>query len=71
MLFELLTGAIFVGGTIALMLASYLLMRWFTGSEADVHEKDLASSVIFRISALHGLILALVIRMVTPDRRLL
>ena len=60
MLFELLTGAIFVGGTIALTLASYFLMRWITGGEAETHEKDLASSVIFRISALHGLILALV-----------
>ena len=60
MLFELFTGAIFVGGTIALTLASYFLMRWITGGEAETHEKDLASSVIFRISALHGLILALV-----------
>ncbi|PSH66285.1 MULTISPECIES: DUF4239 domain-containing protein [Phyllobacterium] len=60
MLFEVFVGAIFVGGTIALTLASYFLMRWITGGEAETHEKDLASSVIFRISALHGLILALV-----------
>jgi hypothetical protein len=60
MLFELSVGAIFVGGTITLTLASYFLMRWITGGEAETHEKDLASSVIFRISALHGLILALV-----------
>jgi hypothetical protein len=60
MLFELFVGAIFVGGTIALTLCAYFLMRWVVGGEAEGHERDLASSVIFRVSALHGLILALV-----------
>jgi hypothetical protein len=35
-------------------------MRWFTGGDPSTHTRDLASSVIFRVSALHGLILALV-----------
>jgi hypothetical protein len=60
MLFELFIGATFVGGTIALTLCAYFLMRWVVGGEAEGHERDLASSVIFRVSALHGLILALV-----------
>ena len=31
-----------------------------SGNEHENHERDLASSVVFRVSALHGLILALV-----------
>ncbi|HEV7320909.1 MAG TPA: hypothetical protein VGO04_20115 [Ensifer sp.] len=60
MIVEMLLGALFVFGTVALTLASYFLMRLIMGGEPEGHEKELASSVIFRISALHGLILALV-----------
>jgi hypothetical protein len=60
MVLGILIGAIFVGATIALTLACYFLMRWMSGNEHENHERDLASSVVFRVSALHGLILALV-----------
>ncbi len=60
MLGEMFLGALFVLGTVGLTLAAYFLMRLIMGGEAKGHEKELASSVIFRISALHGLILALV-----------
>lgn len=60
MLFELLLALLFVGGTVTLTLVAYFLMRFLMGGEPDGHERDLASSIIFRISALHGLILALV-----------
>ncbi|MGO4619207.1 hypothetical protein AB4Z34_06205 [Ensifer sp. 2YAB10] len=60
MIVEILLGALFVFGTVTLTLAAYFLMRLIMGGEAEGHEKELASSVIFRISALHGLILALV-----------
>ena len=60
MVLGIFIGSIFVGGTIALTLACYFLMRWMSGNEHENHERDLASSVVFRVSALHGLILALV-----------
>jgi hypothetical protein len=60
MLFELGVGALFVCGTIALTLAAYFLMRFLLVGDAENAERELANSVIFRISALHGLILALV-----------
>ncbi|WVT73530.1 hypothetical protein QM996_18970 [Sinorhizobium chiapasense] len=60
MIGEMFLGALFVLGTVGLTLAAYFLMRLIMGGEAEGHEKELASSVIFRISALHGLILALV-----------
>ena len=60
MIVDMLLGALFVFGTVALTLASYFAMRLIMGGEAEGHEKELASLVIFRISALHGLILALV-----------
>ncbi|MRG57340.1 DUF4239 domain-containing protein [Phyllobacterium sp. SYP-B3895] len=60
MAFELLVAVLFVGGTITLTLIAYFLMRLITGGDPDGQERDLASSIIFRVSALHGLILALV-----------
>lgn len=53
-------GVAFVAATVALTLGCYLAMRYVTGGDPDQQTKDLAGSVIFRISALHGLILALV-----------
>lgn len=56
----ILDGLVFIVGTVVLTLACYLLMRYMAGGNPEQHTKDLASSVIFRVSALHGLILALV-----------
>jgi len=55
-----LSALVFVLGTIALALASYTGMRALTAGRGDEDRRDLANSVIFRVSALHGLILALV-----------
>lgn len=55
-----LIAAAFVFGTVAIVWSGYFLMRffWAKADEEDTHE--LAGSVIFRVAALHGLILALV-----------
>ncbi|MBZ7924134.1 DUF4239 domain-containing protein [Ensifer adhaerens] len=60
MIVEIVLGALFIFGTVGLTLAAYFLMRLIMGGEAEGHEKELASSIIFRVAALHGLILALV-----------
>ena len=57
---DLLYVLVFVGGTVAVTLGAYFLMRLFTGGDPEGRDKDLASSVIVRVSALHVLILALV-----------
>lgn len=55
-----ITGSAFVTGTIVLVWVGYFAMRAIA-AEHMVHDtKELAGSVIFRVSALHGLILALV-----------
>jgi hypothetical protein len=53
-------GIVFVAGTILLAFASYFAMRFFGVPRASAETKDLANSVMLRVSALHGLILALV-----------
>ena len=53
-------GVVFVLATIALVLAIYGLSRWLLLRFVDEDSVALAGSVIFRVSALHGLILALV-----------
>lgn len=53
-------GIAFIGGTILLTLGSYLAMRFVTGGDPEGKDHELASSVVVRIAALHGLILALV-----------
>ncbi|MCB1379826.1 MAG: hypothetical protein KDK89_15890 [Alphaproteobacteria bacterium] len=53
-------GFVFVAGAAAVTLLCYALMRGLAGAAPEPHTKDLAGSVVFRISALHGLILALV-----------
>lgn len=53
-------GTAFIGGTILLTLGSYLAMRFITGGDPEGKDHELASSVVVRIAALHGLILALV-----------
>jgi hypothetical protein len=56
----ILVGFAFVVGTVAFTLAIYMLMRWIAGERHDDHTKDLAGSVMGRVAALHGLILALI-----------
>ena len=53
-------GAAFVSGTVLLVLACYFLMRQLEDKDPSSNTRDLANSVMLRISALHGLILALV-----------
>lgn len=60
MIYSVAIGAAFIGGTIVLTLASYLAMRFVTGGDPEGKDRELASSIVVRIAALHGLILALV-----------
>jgi hypothetical protein len=55
-----MSATLIVGGTILISIASYATARALLISRAVPETKDLAGSVIFRVSALHGLILALV-----------
>ncbi len=54
------TGLFFLGMTALLTFGAYFLARFCLVSHSDEYARDLASSVIFRVAALHGLILALV-----------
>lgn len=54
------TGVFFLVITAFLTFGSYFLARFFLMARSDDQARDLASSVIFRVAALHGLILALV-----------
>jgi hypothetical protein len=54
------SGPLVIGGTILISIATYAIARMLLISRAASETKDLAGSVIFRVSALHGLILALV-----------
>ena len=56
----MLNVLIFVGGSIALTFVCYALARRTLHKRSNEHTRDLSSSVVFRLSALHGLILALV-----------
>ncbi|WP_339763616.1 hypothetical protein [uncultured Hoeflea sp.] len=60
LLLTILEGAGFIAGTAALTLLCYFAMRRLAGVDPEQTTKDLRSSVIFRVSTLHGLILALV-----------
>ena len=51
---------IYVGGTLVVSLGAYFAMRWAAGAHVHEETEKLAGSVIFRVGALHGLILALV-----------
>ena len=57
---SVLYGALFLTSAVLLTLGAYFLMRKIMGAEQETHTKDLASSIIIRVSGLHGLILALV-----------
>jgi len=56
----LLPGALFVLATLALIFAVYFGMRLIAARHIGDDTRELANSVIIRITALHGLILALV-----------
>lgn len=57
---SILSGGVIIGGTILLALATYFAARALLIARAEGEARELAGSVIFRVSALHGLILALV-----------
>ena len=56
----MLTGAGIVLATVAAVVAVYLGVRRMMRPDPDERTQDLAGSVLFRISALHGLVIALV-----------
>jgi hypothetical protein len=56
----LLLGALFISGTALLVLACYSAMRRLEDRNPSAHTRELANSVLLRISTLHALILALV-----------
>jgi len=56
----LVSATVIIGGTIVLSIVTYLVARVVLHPRSSAESKDLAGSVIFRVSALHGLILALV-----------
>ena len=60
MITAMLEGTGFIVGTALLTVLCYLAARWLAGGDPEPPTKDLAGSVIFRVSALHGLIVALV-----------
>ena len=54
------SAGLFILGVVALSLASYALARAALSRHAVEETRDLAGSVLFRMAALHGLVLALV-----------
>lgn len=59
MLFDILVSLAFIAASVALVLGSYFTMRFVAG-RAGTSDRELASSVLTRIAAVHALILALV-----------
>ncbi|GMG84690.1 hypothetical protein LNKW23_39060 [Paralimibaculum aggregatum] len=58
--FDIVAGLLFCAGTVALALATYGLARLVAAPRLTADTRALADSMVFRIGALHGLILALV-----------
>lgn len=56
----MLTGIVIIAVTIATVLAVHFGVRQILRGEVESETRDLAASVLFRIAALHGLVLALV-----------
>ncbi len=56
----MILGTAIILGTIATVFAVYFATRYVLGAESEEQTQALAASVLFRISALHGLVLALV-----------
>ncbi len=59
-LYSLVFATSFVLGATFLSIVFYRVARGLLSHRIDEHSQDMASSIIFRIAALHGLILALV-----------
>lgn len=57
---RMLTGAAIILATVLTVLTMHYCARKIMHPEPDERTRDLAGSVLFRISALHGLVLALV-----------
>ncbi len=62
-----LLALLFIAGAIALAFGPYILARKFFHRHTTEHTYDLAGSVLFRIGALHALILALMLADVTAS----
>ena len=56
----MIIGVGIILGTIAAVLAAYFGSRLVLGADPEDRTRDLAASVLFRVAALHGLVLALV-----------
>ena len=50
----------FIAGSLLLVFLPYSITRWILTREDSTDTRELASSILFRIGALHALILALV-----------
>ncbi len=66
-LLDWLLAIFFIVGAIALAFGPYILARKFFHRHTTEHTYDLAGSVLFRIGALHALILALMFAHVTAS----
>ena len=62
-----LQAILFIVGAIAIAFGPYFLTRMFFHKRSTEHTYDLAGSVLFRIGALHSLILALMFAHVTSS----
>ena len=60
MIATVLLGIAFMFATSCIAFASYFLMRKLSGESSEPRTHELGNSVVIRISALHGLLLALV-----------
>jgi len=56
----MLIASLIIAATIAVVMGIYFAARLVLGTEPEDKTRDLAGSVLFRIAALHGLVLALV-----------
>jgi hypothetical protein len=66
-LWDWLLALLFIFGAMALAFGPYFLARKFFHRRSTEHTYDLAGSVLFRIGALHALILALMLADVTAS----
>ncbi len=66
-LLDWLLALLFIAGAMALAFGPYFLARKFFHRRSTEHTYDLAGSVLFRIGALHALILALMLADVTAS----
>jgi hypothetical protein len=65
----ILDGAPVVIATVAGFLAIYVIAHVLAGRSPDQASKDLAGSIVLRISGLHGLVLGLVFAQLAGEMR--